>query len=68
MDVMTRMKPTTRVRKRNGAWCVLTDIVHSGHAVEYLVGTFDTWPVAFAVAQVEASPDVWPFYMEGCHE
>ncbi len=58
--------PKTKVRKRNGAWCVLTFIEHNNHEVEYLVGTYDSWLVAFSVAQVEASPDHWPFYMEAC--
>lgn len=59
-------RPKTKVRKRNGAWCVLTFIEHNNHEVEYLVGTYDSWLVAFSVAQVEASPDQWPFYMEAC--
>lgn len=64
----TSPKPTTRVRKQNDAWCVQSLVAMDNHEVWYLVGAFDTWQVAFAVAEVEASPDVWPFYMEEKHD
>lgn len=64
-STMTKTNPTIRVRKLMGSWCVQSLIRHEEHEVWYHVGAFDTWSTAFAVAEVEASPDEWPFFMEG---
>lgn len=68
MRSLTKTSPDVRVRKLMGYWCVQARTLVKGHPVWQYVGAFDSWAVAFAVAEVEASPDTWPFYMEGCHE
>ena len=66
MMTSAKLNPDVRVRKLMGYWCVQRRIHESGLALWSYVGAFDAWSTAFAVAEVEASPDEWPFYMEAC--
>jgi len=56
--------PEVRVRKFHDSWVVQRKLVLLGHEVWTFVGGFETWPVAMAVAEVEAGPDVWPYGLE----
>jgi hypothetical protein len=45
------------------SWCVQQLVEINNHEVWGLVAAYTSWAVAFAVAQVEASPDEWPFHI-----
>lgn len=61
--IMTATAPVIRVRKLMDSWCVQRLIRMHDHDVWSLVASYTSWHIAFAVAQVEASPDEWPFHM-----
>jgi hypothetical protein len=63
-EVSSRSQPTIRVRKLMDSWCVQKLIRVHDHDVWSLVGSYADWDFAFAVAQVEASPDQWPLRFE----
>jgi hypothetical protein len=56
-----------RVRKLMGYWVVQRRVEVDNHPVWEYVASYGTWAIAFAVAQVEASPDEWPFHREIDH-
>jgi hypothetical protein len=64
--------PDIRVRKLMGYWTVQRRIIVNNHVVWSYVASYSSWPIAYAVATVEASPDEWPFHkdwdyhMEAC--
>jgi hypothetical protein len=59
---VVKSSPDVRVRKIVGYWCVQRRKVIDNHPVWEYVAGYSSWSIAFAVAQVEASPDEWPFY------
>jgi hypothetical protein len=67
-----RPDPDVRVRKLMGLWTVQRRLVLEDHVVWSYVASYNSWHIAFAVAQVEASPDEWPlhkdwdYHMEVC--
>lgn len=63
MNTLVRAKPDIRVRKLMGDWCVQKLVQIGEHQVWSLVAAYTSWHIAFAVAQVEASPNEWPFYI-----
>lgn len=61
--IATAVKPSVRVRKYGDDWHVQSEVELHGHRVWMLVASYSTWDIAFAVAEVEASPDAWPLRM-----
>jgi hypothetical protein len=60
----SRPDPDVRVRKLMNQWCVQRRVVIDNHVVWAYVASYDSWHIAFAVAQVEASPDEWPYHKD----
>lgn len=60
--ILTREEPVVRVRKLMDSWCVQRWFESNGIGGWEFVAAYTSWPIAYAVAQVEASPKDWPLH------